>query len=234
MKRRRLLLLGLALLGLGNTPFSASAKQADDPAVTLGLLRYERPSFPLLASSEGVFEGSAWIAVEWDDEGSARDVLVLSTTHPAIGRAVAEAVSSWRRDPARREIRNDDFIVKFEVDGIVLVSSAVSTKIPSAFPPKLTPVARRTELDDEPRALHQPMPSLAPAGGKPSTGGRVVVSFYVDEEGRVRAPKIEEAGSPDFAAATLETLRQWRYEPARRQGRPTIYVDTWVFDFNRR
>lgn len=73
------------------------------------------------ASSQGVCEGAAWIAVEWDVEGRARDVLVLSARYPAIGRAVEEAVYPWRRDPQLKGRRNDKFIVAFKAEGIVVM-----------------------------------------------------------------------------------------------------------------
>lgn len=224
---------GLALVALAAGSCLVSASPVADPKETFGLLHYVRPNFPILASSQGIFEGAAWVAVGWDDLGYARDVLVLRATHPAVGRAVAEAVSGWRRDPARRRAEQESFVVEFKAEGIVIAAVGASTLLP-ATALKIDRIPHRADLDAEPRAVQQPMPALPVGAAASARGGRVVVSFYVDESGQVRAVNIVEASAPEFAAATLEALRQWRYAPPRMHGRPTVYVEQWAFDFSRR
>lgn len=223
----------LALGVLAAFPLIAGASPSADPQESLGLLRYVRPTYPVLASSQGIFEGSAWVAVGWDEQGYARDVLVLRATHPAIGRAIEEAVAQWRRNPAVPHDRNENFILQFQAEGIVVVAMG-STNIPAGRELQGERVPRRGDLDAEPQVILQPMPSLAVRQAGTAHRGRVVVSFYVDEQGQVRAPNIVEASSEEFASATLEALRQWRYAPATVKGRPTIYFDHWAFDFSRR
>lgn len=233
MTTRQLLSCGRFVILLGVLPLSAAADRPGDPVSTLGLINYTRPAFPVLASSQGVFEGAVWVAVDWDAAGRARDVIVLGASHPALGRTVAESVVQWRRDPAQPKSMADNFVVEFRAEGVVIAGIG-ATSAPIASSLRLMKVPGRAELDAEPAALEQPMPAVPLHQAKSRQDGRVVATFYVDETGQVRAPRIVEASSPEFAAATLESLRQWRYEPARRKGQPTIFVDRWAFDFKRR
>lgn len=232
MTTRQFLTCGRFVILLGWLPLGAAAEHPGDPVSTLGLINYTRPAFPVLASSQGVFEGAVWVAVDWNEDGSARDVIVLGSTHPALGRTVAETVATWRRDPERKSSLGDNFVVEFRAEGVVIAGVGPSGA-PVAANLRMMQVPGRAELDEAPTAVAQPMPALPVRRAKEKAGGRVVVTFYVDENGQVRAPRILETSSPEFAAATLEALRQWRYEPAKRKGRPTIFVDSWAFDFRR-
>ncbi len=48
--------------------------------------------------------------------------------------------------------------------------------------------------------------------------GLVVVLFVVDSAGRVVNPSVEESTDPAFEKAALDAVRQWRFEPAVRNG----------------
>ena len=183
MKLSTLFRRGLVSLTLTALPLLGVAALPDDAKETLGLIHYVRPTFPVLASSQGIFEGAAWVAVGWDEQGYARDVLVLRATHPTIGRAVEEAVSSWRRDPARREKPGDNFVIEFRAEGIV-VASMGGANIPLPTTLNLERIPRRADLDAEPHAVQQPMPALSVHNAKSLRHGRVVVTFYVDETDR--------------------------------------------------
>jgi protein TonB len=46
-----------------------------------------------------------------------------------------------------------------------------------------------------------------------------VVEFGVDEGGRVYDPRVVRSSDALFDEPTLEAVRQWRFEPGRRNGR---------------
>ena len=229
MKTTKRLTRCIALVAIAVWPLGMAAAMNDDPRAVLGLTRYSPPTFPVLASSNGIFDGAVWVAVGWDQHGNARDVLVLRATHAAFARAVEESVMRWARAPGYSDPRANHFIVEFHTSGIV-VSSSGSRLLPRNDL-NFDPIPSREELDAPPHAIEQPMPSLAVAHAGQQRRGRVVVTFFVDEEGRVRAANMIEATSPEFAAATLAAMEQWRFQPAYRNGRPTIYGDRWAFDF---
>lgn len=94
-------------------------------------------------------------------------------------------------------------------------------------------VLTRDELDTPPQGCGSPMPEFPMAAQERWAEGRVTVDFLVDESGRVRVPTVQSATADEFAAATLDILREWQFEASRRHGRPAVYVERWTFDFRK-
>ena len=74
-----------------------------------------------------------------------------------------------------------------------------------------------SELDQKPRVLNRVRPTLSPAMRRLS-GGTVYVIFLVDEQGRVVNPKIQQSPNPVYDNAALAAIKQWRFEPGKRNG----------------
>ena len=53
--------------------------------------------------------------------------------------------------------------------------------------------------------------------------GQVYVIFVVDEQGRVQNPKVQRSSDPIFERAALTAVRQWKFEPGKREGRPVRF-----------
>lgn len=88
-------------------------------------------------------------------------------------------------------------------------------------PPRVFPGPPRVAGFDSPaRPLFQPQPALTPEMRKHAPG-RVTIRFIIDEAGRVPLAKIAFSTHPVFEAPALKAVRRWRFEPARRDGRPT-------------
>jgi hypothetical protein len=60
----------------------------------------------------------------------------------------------------------------------------------------------------------------------------VVTDAIIDETGKVRHPVVTEGFEPLMVYATLHTLRDWRFRPARLAGKPVAvyYTLTTRFD----
>lgn len=50
--------------------------------------------------------------------------------------------------------------------------------------------------------------------------GMILLETVVDEHGRVKDPVVLKGLEPDLRPYVLESLRKWRYEPARLRGKP--------------
>ena len=72
-----------------------------------------------------------------------------------------------------------------------------------------------SDLDQKPRAIYQPGPSLTPALRKKAPG-TVNIIFIVDQRGRVESPMVQSSTLPDFEAPALAAVKQWRFEPDGR------------------
>lgn len=75
------------------------------------------------------------------------------------------------------------------------------------------------DLDQKPRAVHQPQPVLTAALRK-KMPANVIVLFIVDQSGRVESPIVQSSSDPAFEAAVLAAIKQWKFEPGKRDGQP--------------
>ena len=77
----------------------------------------------------------------------------------------------------------------------------------------------QSDLDQTPLPVHQPAPKLT-AQMRQRAPGKVVVIFEVDANGRVQTPRVRSSTDPVFESAVLAAIRQWRFEPGKRNGEP--------------
>ncbi len=95
----------------------------------------------------------------------------------------------------------------------------------SMHPPR-TPVrdseaSPRTGRFEPPVKVDAPLPEFPDGRAYRGLAVDVVVQLVIDVEGRPREPLILEAeGEPTLVWSTLEALKRWRFEPARRDGEP--------------
>jgi len=73
------------------------------------------------------------------------------------------------------------------------------------------------DLDQKPRVIHQPGPTLDGASRKKAPG-TVYILFIVDQRGRVENPVIQQATDPVFEKPALAAVKQWKFEPGKRNG----------------
>lgn len=74
------------------------------------------------------------------------------------------------------------------------------------------------DLDQRPRVLFQRPPKYPQEMLRARREGTVYVTFVVDHGGRVTNPKVKNSTDRRFEAPALEAVRQWKFEPGRRNG----------------
>ena len=199
------------------------------------------PGFPLSMVNEGVTEAHVIFAVSISPEGRVNDALPLAYTHEALVAPCRAAMSQWAIQPAKFggepvpvqvELRFD-----FKREGVVETStfnimnnflysvwSGLAERLAYRLP-------RAAELDRLPVPLTAVSPAYAQQAEKDGLRGKVHVHFYIDEKGEVRLPSVM-ADSPLYLADLAVTaLRQWRFEPPTRAGRPVLVAASQEFDF---
>lgn len=78
------------------------------------------------------------------------------------------------------------------------------------------------DLDQKPRAIYQPSPSMSQEVLKKAPG-TVYIIFIVDQNGRVVEPKIQKSTDAVFEQPALSAIRQWKFEPGKRNGSPVRF-----------
>ncbi|GAB5558897.1 MAG: hypothetical protein SynsKO_05440 [Synoicihabitans sp.] len=227
----KLLICGMLAGALG---VSAATRADRDLPVKVTM----EPMYPLSLATAGITQGSATFKIVVDNQGTLRDHLLVETTHPLFGKAVDEVIEEWDYAPSEIDGERINALhqikIEFEnnntfVVGLDSTSAVVTERISRIGGPKhphAYKIAGLTELDAAPKAVQSVSPALPYPEMVPAEGLRVVFKFYIDEEGRVRMPWIDE---DEFAHidesildATYDALMQWEFTPPTIDGKAVV------------
>lgn len=86
----------------------------------------------------------------------------------------------------------------------------------------LDSVFSMADLDQKPRVIYQPGPTLD-AAARRRAPGTVYIIFIVDQRGRVENPIVQNATDPAFEKPALAAIKQWKFEPGKRNGQPVRF-----------
>jgi len=95
-------------------------------------------------------------------------------------------------------------------------SGLLETSAPGPTPP----VANITNHLEPPRLVSSPPPSYPSVARSTNVSGSVLIDAVVDETGKIGDMRVL-SGNPVLRQAAMESLRMWKYEPARFNGQPT-------------
>jgi TonB family protein len=126
--------------------------------------------------------------------------------------------------------------VKFAVEGTVVVSlttlESINLRLYSLFNnPDASRPRTLSELDRIPTPIAAPSPGYPARLAQPGASGHVTVAFYIDESGAVRLPSVEAGEDPELAAAAIDALRNWKFEPPTVKGRAVLVRASQLFTF---
>lgn len=78
------------------------------------------------------------------------------------------------------------------------------------------------ELDQQPRPVYQPGPSITDLLRRKAPG-TVYVVFVVDKRGKVKDATVQSSSDPIFENPAMAAVRKWRFEPGQRKGEPVSF-----------
>jgi protein TonB len=88
------------------------------------------------------------------------------------------------------------------------------------------------EPSDTPlKPISTPFPAYPSSLRDDGIAGRVRVRFVVESNGTVSNPVVLGSAPADLAAITLQSIRQWRFEPPLRNGKPGRVTAEQAFVF---
>ena len=82
----------------------------------------------------------------------------------------------------------------------------------------LDAVFSMADLDQKPRVVYQPGPTLT-AQLRRKAPATVYILFIVDERGRVAEPRVQKSTDPLFEKPALAAVKRWKFEPGKRGGK---------------
>ena len=196
------------------------------------------PVFPFLLTQQGLTRGEARVAVNTDAKGRLVEWLVVGYTRVEFANEAVDVIKKWNFVPAR--MRGEavgttiEIFFYFEARGVV-VSTITIDELERATLFEIGRCAYQPcslrELDRIPTPLTTVAPVYPAELARKGVHGRVAVDFYIDETGVVRMPAVSPRDNSELTVLSLEALRQWRFEPPTRNGKPVLVKASQVFSF---
>lgn len=219
---------------------AACGAETDPPEKSSWRDRFEMtelPVFPPGLATSGVTVGSASFLLLVNADGELEDFVMLEASHLDVGEAIARVIPEWKFFATEVDGQRVNAASRIEVNlrssGSVALL-AVSDDVQNLFPQRKLVgrgqstyrVASLTELDYMPELISAVQPPPPPPGSIGAPSVTIVFQIFIDENGRVRIPLIQDAGNGKVDLQVLETvqhaLMQWRFTPPLIEGRPVM------------
>lgn len=189
--------------------------------------------YPGTALFEGVATGRATVGVMLDTAGQPLDFLLIRYTQDYFGRALLGAARNQAYTAKRLHGVAIPGVFTFSYhfeppEGLTSISSfeaaARRAEEVGGGPEYVYQPHREEQLDAGQLELVRLAVPVLPARHIPPDKRpvKVLVSFYVDEQGRVRLPNVESAIAPELVAHAVAALQQWAFKPPTIRTKPVL------------
>jgi TonB family protein len=211
------LITSAVFVGMGNA-------RADDGAVFGPLdrapivIKQPAPEYPYSLRLSGN-KGEVMVDFIIDPQGDVVKANVTKSSHPDFEAPAVEAVLKWKFKPGMKD--GHPVFVHMAVP----IYFQLQTDSGGVEPWKV-PDHASTALPAEYQYDVAPKPILASAPVYPydllvaKVTGTAKVTFAIDPNGFPHVVKLVSASQPEFGAATSAMIEAWRFEPARKDGKP--------------
>jgi len=193
-------------------------------------------TFPVSMLYNGIYSGEVRAAISVDQDGKLTDVLVTGYTDKAFADASVAALKRWKYKPAlvhgRAQTSRADIVFTFREQGVIVHSLPGAVERAALLGMMQQRYVYQPCLLKDLDRIPTPVHVVTPAINVDTTRHSVTVGFFIDEEGRVRMPSVPRKWADDlYAAAAVEAVEQWRFEPPLRKGRPVLVHAEQEFNF---
>jgi TonB family protein len=228
----------LGALDGGETAFQVSARgdqsklppemRFDTPPKFHGVLI---PVYPYELRRDRI-HGKAKVTALINQEGRVAAVKVQEADHPEFGLALATAMEGFTFDPALKDGRPVPNLLSFE-------QNFSEGDLPDdAGDEMLSLEKRHPERILANGALDAPLKPISRASpifpksllGK-TERGEATIELLVDDEGRVRLPRIVSASDPAFGYSAVQAVSTWWFEPPKAGGKSVVVRARVPFTF---
>ena len=155
-------------------------------------------------------------------------MIVSAASHKQFGSASVAAIQKWNFIPMQVDGKAQTSRVIVNVDfEYVGVGYAKSPSIIEEAALRFVRhgifdiISNLGQLDHEPRLIKDVRPVYPESLKKSEKSGIVVVEFFIDPAGNVKAPGIKMSTDDEFAISALTAIKEWKFEPPLKRGRPT-------------
>ena len=189
---------------------------------------------------QGIVSGEADVIFSVDQDGHTVDCLVIGYSEPEFARAAVAALKRSQFGPIRINGHPASIRPKlhfnFQATGVILSLTAMDNIVLRmdrlAGGHRTNKVGTIRDLDESPRVVHAVSPRYPASLAAEKIAGRVTLDFFIDEQGKVRMPALEQTDHEAFVDAAAAALMEWQFAPPTRNGKPVVVQARQVFVFS--
>jgi TonB family protein len=183
-----------------------------------------RPVYPYALLSSRA-KGRALIRFFVDERGRVMHAIVGEASSPEFGQALLAAVEHFAYEPATKGGKPSKalmgFSQEFTTDDAFQLVSDRDLDLLQREQKRPESIVGPGEIDGKLQPVSQRPPRFPFSLAEKTNRGEALVELIVDEEGRVRLPRVVSATEAEFGYAAVQALSAWRFEPPTRGGRAT-------------
>ena len=199
------------LAGMGPVSLSQSpVYRARDPGITAPVVVDQWPTTytvdAMLAGVDGILKLECVV----NADGTVGDIRIVQPLFPSLDEEVVKNLKRARFRPGTKD--GEPVAVLVEIEHAFTIGGK-RRGLGRVYEPGEQGVTA-PRVHREVRAVHPASP------GTPAAGGSVMVDLVVRPDGTVANPKVTKGVAPDLVAAALEAVRQWRFYPGWKDGKP--------------
>lgn len=203
------LVVASAAAASGQAPAETST-QRPGTVVQPSLMREVRPQYPEAALAAGR-SGVVTLECVVNPDGSVGEVRVITPLEPSLDAEAVKALKQWQFTPGTKDGKPVPVAVTVEI------TFTVPHKGPSLDSAEVfKPGGNVTH----PKAVKEVRPSYPPEVMRAGVTGMVDIECVVLPDGTVGDARIVTPLHPQLDAESLKAVRQWRFEPGLKDGKP--------------
>jgi TonB family protein len=192
------------------------------------VIKQEAPVYPYSLRLTGN-RGEVVVDFIIDPQGNVVMANVSKSSHPDFEAPAVEAVLKWKFKPGLKNGRpvyvHMGVPILFQLTGMAEPGFMAPDqrggvdpwKVPERAPKELPP---EFQYDEPPKPLLTSAPVYPYDLLIANVKGKASVTFAIDTLGRTRVVKVMSASRPEFGAATIAMIEAWKFEPAKKNGKP--------------
>lgn len=188
------------------------------------LIKEVKPVYPDVAR-KALVQGVVVLEAHIDKAGKVKDLEVVSG-HPLFNQAAMDAVRQWEYVPYMPDG------TPREVAFTVTVTFRLDPKETKRPPESGNASTLRLLTEERPKRVREVVPIYPAEAMKQRLQGVVVVEAQIDHQGMVKDAKVLASPAECLSTAALTAVRQWRYEPYKRNGVPKEVIFTVTVTFS--
>ena len=201
-------------------------------------LKVVKPVYPYGLLHDGI-KGSAKAIFVINDLGKVVEVKIVQTTRPEFGAALEAAIQRLTFDPALKGEMPTMTLSQMEQE---FVPSSPHGRAPGLLEvedmdllerelKKPESIVGASKLDSPLKPVSREAPVFPLALQNKAETGEALLEVIIDQEGKVRLPRVVSASDPAFGYAAVQAVVAWRFEPPKSGGKKTATAVRIPFKF---